>query len=603
MKANRENTAERHIPQLGFALPMGPANPLSSSEQAIPPLDPRTHTFLKGSVNGEGAYPLPCDIILDADAAVPSRNGILRADIYRPNTLESVPAIVAYTPYGKRGGRWNVLRNATMVGVPAGDLSFLQAFEAPDPGYWCDHGYAVVVVDAAGTGHSQGDEYFLGSASAHNVSDVIEWLAEQDWCSGKVGLNGSSYLGMIQWATAAEKPPHLYAIAPWEGASDPYREIMVRGGIPDGGFWKRSIQDFVVGRNETENIERAVELHPFLDEYWADKRAAFEEVTIPAYVLASWTSPLHTRGTLQAFRELGSANKWLRVHDNQEWIDIVDKKSMDDLRRFFDRYLKDVENGWEDTPRVRLSILDPGGIDEADRPEAEWPLARQQWRQLWLDASSMALVDHPIEGESIASYDSEDEHASLKFSVVADKDFEVTGYLNLHLWVETDLADDMDLFVALYKESSDGGRLHHIVVRAAETRQWIESQEVDGKLPATWSYTGPLGRLRVSHRELDEASSSESEPVLLHQQEQRLEPGECVPVEISLWPTAMVVHTGERLVVEIAGHPVGPLGGSNSLPGGDINIATLNRGTHVIRTGGTYNSHLLIPVIPAGNKS
>ncbi|MFF2486170.1 CocE/NonD family hydrolase [Microbacterium sp. NPDC058062] len=598
MNADDQNTVEAPVAGLSFPLPLGPANPLDVSQPPIPPREPQTRVLAAGSVHGDGAFPLPCDIIMHADADIPTRSGLLRADIFRPVTDETVPAIVAYTPYGKRGGRWSQLRNATMVGVPAGDLSFLQAFEAPDPGYWCDQGYAIVVVDAAGTGHSEGDEYFVGSASARNVYDVIEWLAEQSWCSGKVGMGGSSYLGMIQWATAAEKPPHLAAIAPWEGTSDPYRELMVRGGIPDGGFWQRSIQDFVVGQSRTENMRAGVELHPFFDEYWQDKRARFEEITIPAYVLASWTSPIHTRGTLQAFRELGSSEKWLRVHDNQEWIELVDKNSVEDLRRFFDRYLKGIPNGWEDTPRVRLSVLDPGGSDEVGRPEQEWPLERQQWYRLWLDASSHALLSELPSEESVASYRSDDAHDSVTFSVTADEDLEITGYLNLHVWVEADTADDLDLFVALYKESVDGRRLHHIVVRDPSLRRWIESQEVDGKMPATWSYTGPLGRLRVSHRELDALGSTPSEPALAHRSEARIAPGTCVPVEIGLWPTAMKVNAGERLVIEVAGHPVGPLGGSNSLPGGDIDVPTRNRGLHRIRTGGGYDSHLLLPLIP-----
>jgi predicted acyl esterase len=70
-----------------------------------------------------------------------------------------------------------------------------------------------------------------------------------------------------------------------------------------------------------------------------------------------------------------------------------------------------------------------------------------------------------------------------------------------------------------------------------------------------------------------------------------------VPVELSLWPTSMLLHAGERVVVEIAGHPVGPLA-FQTLPGGHLTIPTRNRGKHRIRTGGRYDSHLLLPVVP-----
>jgi putative CocE/NonD family hydrolase len=66
--------------------------------------------------------------------------------------------------------------------------------------------------------------------------DLIEWLAVQDWCTGKVAMAGNSYLAISQWFAAAEQPPHLTAIAPWEGMSDLYRDLVMRGGMPDYAF-------------------------------------------------------------------------------------------------------------------------------------------------------------------------------------------------------------------------------------------------------------------------------------------------------------------------------------------------------------------------------
>jgi hypothetical protein len=589
---------DKHFAHLDMNIRFRKANPLAESDPAVPDLDPRTVRLAQGSVHAEGAYPLPSDIDLHQDVAVPTRAGTtLRADIYRPVTDQPVPAIVVYTPYTKRGGWWNKHFNATNFGVPAGDLSGLQAFESPDPGYWCHHGYAVAVVDAAGTAQSGGDEVFMGTASGRNAYDAVEWVAAQDWCTGKIGMAGNSQLAMIQWATAALQPPHLTAFAPWEGLIDVYRENMLRGGIPDCKFHDEDIAPFIYGQNNTEDLSAMGDQYPLMNAYWADKRPELDRITIPAYVVASWTSPIHPHGTLEAFREISSTSKWLRVHNDQEWLDGADPNNVRDLRRFFDRFLKDVDNGWEATPRVRLSVLNPGGTDTVGRPENEWPLARQQWRKLFLDAGSHTLASIKAPSESVSEYDGDDLSASVRFTTEFGEDTEITGHLNLHLWVEAADANDMDLFAAVYKEDQDGNRLHHITLRAPESREYVRSLEQDGKLPATLSYTGPVGRLRVSHRALDEERSTPEEPVLAHTREDLLDPGECVPVELTLWPTSMLVHSGERLVVEIAGHPVGPQA-TGTLPGANLTMPTRNRGKHRIRTGGQFDSHLQLPIIP-----
>ena len=96
--------------------------------------------------------------------------------------------------------------------------------------------------------------------------------------------------------------------------------------------------------------------HEFFDEYWASKRVDFSKVKVPCYILGSYSTSLHETGSIRAFREANTENKWLRIHPHQEWYEDYHYSSVDDLDRFFTRYLKGQENGWEATPKVRVSM-------------------------------------------------------------------------------------------------------------------------------------------------------------------------------------------------------------------------------------------------------
>jgi putative CocE/NonD family hydrolase len=67
------------------------------------------------------------------------------------------------------------------------------AWETPDPGYWTEHGYAVVRADELGLGQSPGILDTMSRGTTDAFVDVVEWAAEQPWSSGKVGLLGISY--------------------------------------------------------------------------------------------------------------------------------------------------------------------------------------------------------------------------------------------------------------------------------------------------------------------------------------------------------------------------------------------------------------------------
>ncbi len=186
----------------------GPAHGMLS------PFEPGTRTLPAGWQIDPKFRPLPTDIVLEKDVAVTLRDGVtIYVDVLRPAGTGKVPVIIAWSPYGKSEGTApGVAGIFGLVGLDSGVLSGLEKCEGPDPAYWCAHGYAICNPDARGIAESGGDSFLWDRQEGRDCHDLIEWLAAQDWCTGKVAMSGTSYLAASQWFTAAEQPPHLTAI-------------------------------------------------------------------------------------------------------------------------------------------------------------------------------------------------------------------------------------------------------------------------------------------------------------------------------------------------------------------------------------------------------
>ena len=351
--------------------------------------EPGTRCLPAGSQIDPRFRALPTDIVFDKDVAVTLRDGVtIYVDVLRPPGAEKVPVIVAWSPYGKsQGSAPSVTALFDMLGMDNGALSGLEKFEGPDPAYWCAQGYAICNPDPRGIAESEGDSAMFGRQEGKDCHDLIEWLAVQDWCNGKVAMSGTSYLAISQWFTAAEQPPHLAAINPCEGFSDVYRDLVLRGGMPDIGFAERLQKNSYAGNGRREDILTEAQRYPLMNELWDDKIARFEKITVPAYVVASYSNTLHTAGTFRAWRRITSEAKWLRIHNTQEWPDYYDPANVEELRRFFDHYLKGEDNGWERTPRVRYSVLDLEGGDRTDQVADEFPPPESLTRSITLTAA------------------------------------------------------------------------------------------------------------------------------------------------------------------------------------------------------------------------
>ena len=225
----------------------------------------------------EGPAPIdPAQVDLRWGVKIPMRDGVqLQATVYTPkNQGAPAPCIFTLTPY------------------------IAQSYH--DRGmYFAAHGYPFLTVDVRGRGNSDGHFRPL-IQEANDGYDVVEWLAKQTYCNGKVAMWGGSYAGYDQWATASRMPPHLATIvpaaAPYVGTDFPFRNnifytydvqwlALVNGHTAqvnlfgDDLFWKShfrrwletgaafdSLGDGVLG--ETAAIFKGWVAHPHPDDYW-----------------------------------------------------------------------------------------------------------------------------------------------------------------------------------------------------------------------------------------------------------------------------------------------------------------------------------------------
>jgi predicted acyl esterase len=313
----------------------------------------------KGYQKTPANKPLDLDIIFEKDVEIVLRDGVrIYVDIYRPADTndKKIPIIMPYSPYGKGGGGANLMDVVPYrVGVPKSRQSGLEKFEGPDPNEWCQRGYAILDPNARGSFDSEGNLHCWGRKEGQDCYDIIEHAALYTWCNGSVGMAGNSWLGAVQYWAAMEQPPHLKAIAPWEGFSDLYRDMTRRGGIPWPPFIKWVLLG-VPGRGLQEAVTEMSDAHEFYDKYWESKSVDFSKIKVPSYILGSYSTMLHTMGAVRAWKDTKTDKKWLRFHPHQEWYEDYHYRSVDDLDRFFARYLKEEENGWESTPKVRISM-------------------------------------------------------------------------------------------------------------------------------------------------------------------------------------------------------------------------------------------------------
>ena len=273
------------------------------------------------------------------------------------------------------------------------------------------------------------------------------------------------------------------------------------------------------------------------------------------------------------------------IHGRKKWETFHQPESVARQTAFFDHFLKGIDNEVPRWPKVGLEVRERYYAGKF-RNENRWPLARTKYKKLFLDARSGSLTTMLPKARSYASYEAPGDESRCpaayrqeraQFDYVFPATAELTGHMKLRLWVEAIGADDMDLFIAVQKFDRGGRYVPFAAFSAFE----------DGPVALGW--------LRASHRELDEKRSTPQQPWLRHKRLLKLKRGVPVPVEIEIWPSSTRFAKGEKLRVVVQGSDIYKYARWMVLAG---HRKTINAEVHVIRTGGKYDSHLLIPLIP-----
>jgi hypothetical protein len=553
---------------------------------------------------------------------------VLRADMFQPIAEGRYPVILTYGIYGKGVSfqegyplQWQKMV-ADYPEILEGSTNKYQNWETPDPERWVPHGYIVIRIDSRGAGWSPG---FMEPNSPRELQDLyqcIEWAGTQPWSSGKVGMLGISYYARNQWRVAAMHPPHLTAMIPWEGSTDRYRDANYHGGIlcqflevwskkqvvnvqygrgdkarknPNTGEsvgGPITLSDEELARNRVNAYEETKK-HPFDDEWHRAQSADLSQVTIPFLSCANWGGQgLHPRGNFNGFIEAPAKQKWLEAHGDSHWSLFYSNYGLELQRRFFDYFLKGIDNGWDRTPPVTLNIRHPGETFVL-RYENEWPLARTRWTKFYLDPAAMSLSADPVSQQRTITYDALGDGLTF-WLPKQQEEMEITGPLAAKLFVSSSTCD-ADLFLILRVFDPDGKEL-----------TFMGSTDPNTPIANGW--------LRVSHRALAPEKTLPHRPFHPHDRKEPLTPGEVYECDVELISTCIVVPAGWQVALTIRGKDYeyqgelsdfaknfyfssrGTGGMTHNDP--DDRPAEIFGGKVALHAGGEYGAYLLLPIIP-----
>jgi uncharacterized protein len=569
-------------------------------------------------------------IVKATDVRIPLRDGsYVCADVFRPAEEGQYPVILSQGVYGKAFYHECICSDEEALekerfedrffsGNPDG-LQY-ENHETVDTSVWVPEGYVCIRVDGRGVGKSPGVQAPWSVQEAEDYYDAIEWAGTQDWSNGNVGLWGMSYLAMTQHNVASLQPPHLKAMIAQGTDADIYNEALYGGGIFGEGFWTWWHQVWTANnacgeRRQTDWMARVMAT-PFNDPdaYGPNgsifMRPEIGKATAPVWIVGPQIGAvIHQLGSSETY--IHSTGAKARKFDFVDaWFaNCYNRTTVAEHRRWFDHWLKGVDNGVINEPPVRIQLRTGNG-GYSLLHEAEWPLARTDYRRWYLDATPsdwqgdgrrtdlMRIVAMPPTDAADASYSAGvvlgkpmlspmgpvggPPRWSTGISFVSDpmsEDMALIGYMKAGLWVSSTAAD-MDVFVSLRVLDGDGREIRYDA--AAHPAHPVHAAAVGH------------GLLKVSRRKIDEARSTEYWPVHTHLEADNapLSGGEAVQIEVGLNPATAMIRKGHRLRVDI--QPYAPDGEPTRAYDESYHMGAVNR----IHTGPDHPCYIQLPIVP-----
>ncbi len=561
------------------------------------------------------------DVQVQNRVGVPMRDGvILYADVYRPAGEGKWPVLVSRTPYSTERYPTSY-RNGV---------------------YFARRGYIYVYQDTRGRHESEGKwEPFRDDMN--DGYDTIEWAAKQPWSNGKVGMDGGSYLGHVQWRAAMSAPPSLVTIFPKVASTSLYHDwITLNGGWrlsfnfgwgavrqesrimqnvgphtleggPEGISYDKVLMHLplntmqkLVGRNA--KFYKDWMAHPDYDDYWKKINAEeiFEKINVPAHTLGGWFD-IFSQGTLRGYVGMSKKGKTETARKGSNiiigaWghgpsqttgdIDFGPCAMIDSNAvgvRWFDYWLKGIDNGLATEPPVKLFTM---GTNEW-KFEKEYPLARTQYVEYYLDSDGGA---NSYRGDGRLSWDKPSSNSATdKYTYDPDMPVPSTGGNNCcgtptlagpREQSNVESRNDVLVYTSdfLEEEVDVTGPVKFVLYASTDVRDTDFVARLIDVYPDGKAYNMAEGILRARYwKGLD--------------QQELLEPGRVYKFEIDMVGTSVAFQEGHRIRVQIASSHF-PQFDRNPNTGEPFGTDTsVKIAHHTIYHTKDRPSHILLPIV------